>query len=970
MSALSERAGELKRILALEDYLRDERHMTLKQDGSHYKMLCPFHADVKPSLQVDAKPAVGWYCYGCDKGGDIISFVREIDGLTFVEAIDQLSVVAGLKPLSLSEEDRKKYDERVKHHAVLHKVNDAFLDFAMDQAGNHLPEFKAYIEGQRGLTLALAKQYRIGYVDCSVQDVKKALIDRGCTTKEIDESMLLANADMFRKRVVVGVVNHKQVRFIYGRTTDGHEPFHMYQSGAEKVMFNMDRTGQADKVIVVESIMDALALIQLGFEHETVGAMGANMTDAQLADLKRLNKKVWFLFDNDATGLRASIDAGMRLNGHHAIARLKGKVKDPNEFLIAGGTKAEIEQLLEDSKGDAAHRLMIEVIDPTTPRHELPKALEPVLAYLAQVDDEIAAKSMLEQDMRKHFSFSAAELAPYKARLVKLREKVKRDRDAADRASRSDTPLLPEEAVEVNELHNGVSYVNGNLWFQFLIQRPEKIVDPKTHIEKMVKVTEVWYIASDRTFKKRDAQKIEDDIIIDNTPVGIRLNRWETAKKVPNSVEAWRTKTEDVDPAKTYRAIRALLEEYLWFKPEVSDAYFDLLTCWTFMTYWTPIFDTVGYLFLHASPRSGKTTTMTILAHLAYEAELMGDVSGSALFRKIEGSRGAMLLDEMEKLASEEFAKTGDAINQVLLTGYKRTGNTQRTDLDMKTETTTGVQTFSTFCPKVIANTQGIRVQTIRDRSIELELLRSDHRIPQFNERRHEKMGTFRAIRNDLYTIALKYADAISEVYEDKLEQLKEKEIEAQGLWGRDYEVWSGMWTVALWLDEHDAKVDANGQKVSILDGLIETASIHKVNRDTSTAEDSIDAPLLKALRRFVREHRKTITDVKFKGTAEWYPKQVVIEYLRQYPRFGKISESRIMDIMRRVNVIANTKPETSSHGGKTVSLIQVTEAKVMEAIKRYDIGDDDILMRDESLEEFEAIEQDATHQTLAERFK
>jgi DNA primase catalytic core len=910
-----------------------------------------------------------WYCHACGKGGDIISYVREADGLSFIEAVDLLSNLAGLQPLNLSDDERKKYDERTKHHAVLHKVNSAFVEFCMQEAGKNLAEFKHYIEDTRGLTLELVKKYRVGYIDSDVPTVRKALISAGCTVQEIDESMILDNSQLFKKRIIIGVVNHKQVRFVYGRTVDDSEPHHVYQSGSEKVLFNLDRTNVADKIIVVESILDALALIQLGFEHETVGAMGARMTDGQLHDLRRTGKKIWFLYDNDKAGLESAIEMGLQVNAHHAIARLKGKVKDPNDFLKAGGTRSEIEQLLEESKGNAAHKLMVVAIDPGTPRHELPKALEPVLNYLAHVDDEIAARAMLEDDVKKHFKLSAAEIGPYRQKLQAMRAKVKRESDAADRAARSDAPLLPENATEVHELHNGVSYVDGNLWFQFLIQRPEKFVDPKTHVEKMVKTTEVWYIASDRVFKNRASQKIEDDIIIDNTPVGIRLNRWETAKSVPNSIEAWRKKEEQVDAGETFRTIRDLLKTYLWFKDEVRESYYDLLTCWVFMTYWTPVFDTVGYLFLHASPRSGKTTTMTILAHLAYEAELMGDVSGSALFRKIEGSRGAMLLDEMEKLASEEFARTGDAINQVLLTGYKRTGNTQRTDLDQKTETTTGVQTFSTYCPKIIANTQGIKVQTIRDRSIELELLRSDHRIPQFNERRHDKQGTFSALRNQLYCIALKYVDSIVEIYEDRLEDKYEKEIESKGLWGRDYEVWSGIWTVAVWLDEQQAKLDDQGKPVSIMDGLLELATIHKVNRDSAVAEDSIDAPLLKALRRFVREHRRTIAEVKFNGEQEWYTKQAVVEYLRQYPRLSKISESRLLEIMRRVNVIANTTPGISSVGGKTVSVIKVTEQKVLEAVKRYDIGEDDILMRDESLEEFEAIDQDEKIKSMSERF-
>lgn len=950
MSQLSDRAAKIRSAVSLEDYLRDQRKLNMRPEGSTLKAVCPFHPDKTPSLQVDPKPGTRWYCHGCGAGGDVISWVIRADGVGFIEALDQLSTFAGLTPIGISTEERAQYEARVRHHRVLDKVNRAFIEWSIKQAGKHITEFKEFVEGKRGLTLDLARRYKIGYVDASETTVRAALLDAGLSIAEIDESMILHNPALFRRRVVIGVKNHDQIRQIYGRSVDdADEPHHLYQTGTEKTLFNLDRTDKGNRLIVCESIFDTLALVQMGYEHEAVGTLGASVTDGQVRDLQRGNKKVWILFDNDRTGLEKSIDLGLRLGEtSHAITRLKGRIKDPNDYLKTGGSKLELDKLLEESKSDAALPIMIGSIDPTTPRHELPKALEPVLQELAKLE-EMTAKAILDEHLRKQFKMSAGEIGQYKSRVTKLRTRRERQLEIERKMERSENPDLPEVDIDLKELHNGVSYVDGDLWFQFLIQKPQQVYDKKTHAEKLIKETQVWYVSSSRQFRRRDAIKVDDEIVVDMTPVGIRPGRWSLSGKTPNSIEAWRQKSEDVDPIIVYDEIRKLMKQYLWFPDE---RYYDVLSCWVMMTYWLPIFDTVGYLFLHASKRSGKTVTLTLLGHLAYEAELMGDVSGSALFRKIEGSRGSMLLDEMEKLASEEFARSGDPVNQVLLTGYKSSGNTQRTDLDLKSETNSGAVTFSTYCAKVIANTMGIKVETIRDRSIELTLLRSDHKMPQFNERKHQKAGTFQELRNKLYTLALKYTPEISEIYEDRFEMTWDSEIEKLGLFGRDYEVWIALWTVAMFLEEKGKK--------GLLANMIQLAHEHKGHRDSSIAEDSIDAPLLKALRRFVREHRGTVQEASYKGEKEWYPKEAVMNYLKRYPRLRKMKDSTILAILQRLYVVGQNPP-TTSIGGHSVSIIKVSQAKVMEAIKRYDIGDDDPLMEDESLEDLSLSEDDAS---------
>lgn len=935
----SDRAALIKTLLPLEDWLRDEKGLLLNPEGAGYKVLCPFHADKKPSLWVDAKPRQRYTCFGCGKAGDILNWEMEETGRSFGEVLDTLSARVGLAPLEISADDRAKYEEKIRHHRVMAKVNDAFLTYAMAEAGKHLAPFRGYLE-KRGISLDTARKYRIGYLECTSYPVRTALLTAGCTIGEIDESMILADERMFDQRLLVGVMTNKQTRLVYGRSIVNADPHHLYQKGTDKVLFNIDRTDGSKRLIAVESVIDALSLIELGYEHEVVGTLGAHLSDAQVRALDRTRKKVWVLFDNDSAGIKASIDLGLRLSGDHAIAKLKGKVKDPNDFLVTGGTKAELDKILEESRGDRAEHVMIKAIDPGTPKHELPRAAAPILEALSRMEEHEAGsgRSVLDTAFKAHFSLNATDMSPYRAKLERLKKKRAAEEAAARDSARMESPDLPDEEIDISELHNGVSYVGGKLWYQFLIPKAEKKVDPKTHAEKLVKVIDVWYVSSTREFKNRAATKVDDDLIVGNMPVGIRPGRWSTAKNVANSITAWSEGKEAIDPAVTYAEIRKLFTTYLWFPDE---RYHDLLTIWTFMTYWTPVFDTLGYLFLHASPRSGKTTAMTVLAQIAYEAELMGDISGSALFRKIEGSKGAMLLDEMEKLASTEFASSGDPVNQVLLTGYKSTGATGRTNLDKVTDTDTGMESFSTFSAKVIANTQGIHVPTIRDRSIELMLLRSDHKLPQFNERRHEKLGTFGKLRNALYCTALKWAEDVQEIYEDGLEMRYGSELESKGLFGRDFEVWAPLWSVAIWLEDMGVP--------GLAEMMIDMAVTHRDVRDASVAEDSLDSPLLKALRRFVKEHAKTIAEVPFHGEGGWYADDAVLEYLHRFRRLDRARPTKLKEVLRRLQ-ISPPGIFTTTYGGKSVNVMRVTETAVMDAIRRYNIDDADLLMKDETL--------------------
>src|SRR5918992_915072 len=266
-----------------------------RASGSRFTGRCPFHEEKSPSFSVNPVEKL-YYCFGCGKGGDLISFVRETENVDFVGAIEWLSELL---------EQTTGYFERL-----------------LWEGENGAP-VRAYLE-ERGLGEVVAREFRLGLAPGHGLAQKAA--ERGFSLDELREAGLatVRGGDYFPRRLmfpladargrVVGFQARKladddPLRGKYVNSPEGD----LFKKGSLLYGLHLARNAisKQDRAAVVEGNTDVIALRQAGFEP-VVASMGTALTERQLKELGRLTRKLYLCFDADAAGQEATL-RGMEL---------------------------------------------------------------------------------------------------------------------------------------------------------------------------------------------------------------------------------------------------------------------------------------------------------------------------------------------------------------------------------------------------------------------------------------------------------------------------------------------------------------------------------------------------------------------------------------------------------------------------------------------------------------------------------
>jgi DNA primase catalytic core len=306
-----------------------EERTTLRKQGSRLVGRCPFHEERTPSFSVN--PATGLYhCFGCHKGGDLIRFVEETQGLDFVGAIEWLAerFRVPLDYEDASPEQAARRDRRTRLYQVLDQAA-AYYERALWET--EIGSFaRDYLTG-RGIGEAVAREFRLGLSPGGNALSRKAL-DRGFSRNELLAAGLTRprGDDVFERRLMFPLADARgrvvgfQARKLYdddplrGKYVNTQES-ELFHKGA--VVYGLDKARAAiareDRACVVEGNTDVIALRQAGFEP-VVACMGTALTEQQLQELGRLAKRLWLAFDGDAAGESAAL-RGMELAVHRGF---------------------------------------------------------------------------------------------------------------------------------------------------------------------------------------------------------------------------------------------------------------------------------------------------------------------------------------------------------------------------------------------------------------------------------------------------------------------------------------------------------------------------------------------------------------------------------------------------------------------------------------------------------------------------
>jgi DNA primase len=287
-----------------------------RASGSRFTGRCPFHEERTPSFSVNPVDKL-YYCFGCGKGGDLISFVRETENLDFVGAVEWLAERFRV-PLEYEEASPKVEAERRRRERLLALLEQttAYFERLLWEGDTGKP-VRDYLAG-RGLGEAITREFRLGL--SPGRGLAEKAKERGFTLEELRGAGLatVRGGDYFPQRLMFPLCDPRgRVVGFQARKLHDDDPLRgKYVNSPESDVFHkgsilyglhLARTAIAkqDRVAIVEGNTDVIALRQAGFEP-VVASMGTALTERQLRELGRLTKKLYFCFDPDAAGQNAA----------------------------------------------------------------------------------------------------------------------------------------------------------------------------------------------------------------------------------------------------------------------------------------------------------------------------------------------------------------------------------------------------------------------------------------------------------------------------------------------------------------------------------------------------------------------------------------------------------------------------------------------------------------------------------------
>ncbi len=313
----------LRAVIAAADMVEVVSARTsLRRSGARYTGRCPFHEERTPSFSVNPADKL-YYCFGCGKGGDVVSFVRETEGLDFVGAIEALAerfrITLEYEEASPEHEARRRERDRLQQ---LLDQSTAFFERRLWEtaAGN---DVRAYL-ADRGLGDGITREFRLGLAPGHGLAAKA--LERGFTAAELRAVGLVNQRgnDYFPERLMFPLSDARgRVVGFQARKLRDDDPLRgKYVNSPESDIFRKSSVlyglhlarpaiAKEDRAVVVEGNTDVIALRQAGFQP-VVASMGTALTERQLAELRRLTRRLFLCFDADAAGQDATL-RGMEL---------------------------------------------------------------------------------------------------------------------------------------------------------------------------------------------------------------------------------------------------------------------------------------------------------------------------------------------------------------------------------------------------------------------------------------------------------------------------------------------------------------------------------------------------------------------------------------------------------------------------------------------------------------------------------
>ena len=401
-------------------------YVDLKRRGKNLVGLCPFHNEKTPSFNIYPENG-SFFCFGCNTGGDVITFVMRSENLDYIEAVRFLAQRAGMQmPDDGVDDTMSKLRTRILE--VNRETARFFHAALMSKSGSSVLDYFR----RRGLSMETIKHFGLGYSPPGGFALVNHLKAKGYTPTEMVQANVAGmskngNAyDRFKNRAMFPIIDLRgNVVAFGGRILTNENPKYIntsdtlvYHKSSGLFAMNFAKDSGQRQLILAEGYMDVIALHQAGFTN-AVASLGTSLTEEQARIIARYADEIVICYDSDEAGQRATQRAIpiLKKTGLFVKVLTVPGNKDPDEFMRSHGAEGSIRfrDLLENSGNDVEYRLYkIQSKYNIETSEGKVKYLQEAVEVIASLDDMIArdvyaSKLSVETDVGKSAILEMAE---------------------------------------------------------------------------------------------------------------------------------------------------------------------------------------------------------------------------------------------------------------------------------------------------------------------------------------------------------------------------------------------------------------------------------------------------------------------------------------------------------------------------------------------------------------------------------
>lgn len=299
------------------------RYVRLTKKGNKYWGCCPFHNEKTPSFTVSPDRGM-FYCFGCQTGGNAITFLSKVESISNYEAIKMLAAELRMElPAHESRRAGSEAESAEKRKRLYALMKEAARHYRANLALDAAKPAADYLK-KRGVTPELATKFGLGY-SLGSTEVIDCLLAKGYTKAEMQEAGLINQKadrwyDVFFKRLMIPIIDVRGEVIAFGARLLEESDFAKYRNSAQTPIFNKSRAvfainlvkkkkqreGGIKYIIMTEGYMDVIALHKAGFDTAVAG-MGTALTLDQAKLIKGFTDKVYISYDGDGAGQKATL---------------------------------------------------------------------------------------------------------------------------------------------------------------------------------------------------------------------------------------------------------------------------------------------------------------------------------------------------------------------------------------------------------------------------------------------------------------------------------------------------------------------------------------------------------------------------------------------------------------------------------------------------------------------------------------